>query len=711
MMDPSVPLIMLIAVFLTVGVPILAILAYIRLARLERAIGKTPQLTGRIYGVEQRLNAMEKRVASLAPNASQGTSEAHFPEISIPTASPPPKGSSAPLAPAEIVRTEQSRGTRSQVRPPTPQTPLTSLVPPAPPSHAAPLTRPSGPPRQAEAPATPVADEHAHSAPSPLGTATPAPSPIPPPPANSSPISLPPGSPKRGDDVETMIAGRWLNYVGILALALAVSFFLKYAFDNNWIGPAGRVTLGLLVGSALYPLGESLFHKGYDFYSDGITALGAAILYLSVWAGWHYYQIFRQSYAFPMMIVITAATAIVAVMRNSERMAFLAAIGGLLTPILVSTGKNAETVLFGYLVILGAGMLGISWVKDWKSLPPFVFIVTLIYFWSWYAVFYAEKEREETVAFATLFFVLFAALPAVGSLRRGEMTAPEIGMVLSNATQYLVALRLMLWPEYNWGLTFLLVALAGAHWAAERAVPRNGTRASQTARTIYGGLALAFLTLTIPVRFEGKWITIAWAIEGAILVWSGLRIRSRTLRSAGLILFLLVGIRLVAHPIQAEPVFLLNSRFLTIALSAASYLAAYVSAARSDTELEVGETQMYLALGGAANLLFLVGLSLEVWDFYGRMPSVGMDRSLSEQLALSVLWLMYASVLMGAGVKWKSAALRWQALVLLGVVILKVFFFDLSFLTRFYRILSFFFLGLVLLAVSFIYQRRTRSTS
>jgi uncharacterized membrane protein len=177
-----------------------------------------------------------------------------------------------------------------------------------------------------------------------------------------------------------------------------------------------------------------------------------------------------------------------------------------------------------------------------------------------------------------------------------------------------------------------------------------------------------------------------------------------------LVLFLLVLIRLIAYPIHAEPEFLLNSRFLTMAFCAASYLAAFIFAGQSDEELEVGETQIYLALGAAANLLFLVALSMDVWDLYGRMPSLGIDRSLAQQLALSVLWLLYASVLMAAGVRWKSAVVRWQALILLGVVIAKVFFFDLSFLTRFYRILSFFLLGLVLLVISFVYQRRTRTS-
>jgi uncharacterized membrane protein len=58
-----------------------------------------------------------------------------------------------------------------------------------------------------------------------------------------------------------------------------------------------------------------------------------------------------------------------------------------------------------------------------------------------------------------------------------------------------------------------------------------------------------------------------------------------------------------------------------------------------------------------------------------------------------------------SGVRLKSAALRWQGLALFGVTTLKVFALDLSYLRGFYRIASSIALGVVLLVVSFLYQR------
>jgi uncharacterized membrane protein len=129
-------------------------------------------------------------------------------------------------------------------------------------------------------------------------------------------------------------------------------------------------------------------------------------------------------------------------------------------------------------------------------------------------------------------------------------------------------------------------------------------------------------------------------------------------------------------------------------------------AATSDEELSEQESMAFVITSIAANILAIAASSLEVWDVFGRMPSLGIDRGHAQELALSMLWLVWALGLLGAGLWKKSEAIRWQALVLLGVVIVKVFLFDLSFLEKFYRIVSFLLLGLALMLISFYYQRQ-----
>jgi uncharacterized membrane protein len=652
-MESGAAFFILLGAFFLIGIPVLAIAAYVRAGELKKQVHReTPQLIARIYTLERQLTQIEKTVATLN-SSTVARSDAPAPSASTP-------------AVTDEVAAPPSTHVLSQMEVPRVRT-VPAVLP------VSPIQRPA--PVREHAPALSI-------------------------PASSA------STPSQSDGgFEAVIAGRWLNYVGILALLFAVTFFLKYAFDNNWVGPRGRVGIGLLMGSALYPGSHWLLDRGYKYFSEGIAALGAAVLYLSLWAGWHYYAIFSQSTAFALMIVVTAATMIVAAGRNSERIAFLALIGGLITPMLVSTGENHEVALFTYLTILGAGVLGIAWVRNWKSLPPAQFAATLIYFWGWYSDFYRDNELTTTIVFATVFFFLFATLPVIRSWREGELSGLEAGIVLVNSLAYLVALRQMLWPQNRWALTVAVLLLAAAHLVAERLLPEKRGGELRVARILYSGLALTFVTLAIPIRLDGRWITIAWAVEGAVLIWSGLRVRFAPMRWVGFVMFAVVAGRLAVISIPAGD-FLFNARFATFAIAVTCILAACYFASAAWTGLSETEKTAYRISAIGANVLALVALSLEVWDAFGRMPSLGIDRGHAQGLALSMLWLVYALGLLGAGLWKKSEAMRWQALVLLGLVIVKVFLFDLSFLEKFYRIVSFFLLGLALLLISFYYQRQ-----
>ena len=52
-------------------------------------------------------------------------------------------------------------------------------------------------------------------------------------------------------DLESLIGGRWFNWIGIIAVAIGVAFFLKFAFDKQWVGAGTRVSLSALLGIVL----------------------------------------------------------------------------------------------------------------------------------------------------------------------------------------------------------------------------------------------------------------------------------------------------------------------------------------------------------------------------------------------------------------------------------------------------------------------------
>src|SRR5260370_42072669 len=128
-------------------------------------------------------------------------------------------------------------------------------------------------------------------------------------------------------------------------------------------------------------------------------------------------------------------------------MVVLSLLGGLLTTILVSSGKDQQVVLFGYLILLGLGALAIATKKDWKSLVPIAFIGTQIYFWGWYSEFFHRTSPlERTVAFATLFFFLYGVSPAGKAIRGLAPEELDVAIILLNAFAYSVPRFISLWP-------------------------------------------------------------------------------------------------------------------------------------------------------------------------------------------------------------------------------------------------------------------------
>jgi len=89
-------------------------------------------------------------------------------------------------------------------------------------------------------------------------------------------------------DVESFVAGNLLNRIGALALIIGMGFFLKYAFDQNWISPVIQILTGIAVAIGLL-FGASHCNKqeNYKVFAQGIAGAGISIFYLSIFAAYN----------------------------------------------------------------------------------------------------------------------------------------------------------------------------------------------------------------------------------------------------------------------------------------------------------------------------------------------------------------------------------------------------------------------------------------
>jgi uncharacterized membrane protein len=118
-------------------------------------------------------------------------------------------------------------------------------------------------------------------------------------------------------------------------------------------------------------------------------------------------------------------------------------------------------------------------------------------------------------------------------------------------------------------------------------------------------------------------------------------------------------------------------------------------------------------IAGAALVLALSYVTLEIRRLYHGPQLTSGATGGAEQYTYSIAWLAFGVVLLGIGILFNSQRARLASAVVIALTILKAFLIDMSTLTGVYRALSFMCLGLVLVAIGWLYQRilfRRRST-
>jgi uncharacterized membrane protein len=517
---------------------------------------------------------------------------------------------------------------------------------------------------------------------------------------------------KEDGDLEKKIGQYWLNRIGIVAVLIGVSYFLKYAFENNWIGPGGRIVIGLLAGIGLVVWSERFRKLDYTAFSFSLKAVGIGTLYLSLWGAFQVYHLIPSAAAFAAMVIVTASTIALALSQNAELLASFALLGGFSTPVLLSTGENHEVVLFSYVFLLDVAILVMAIIRPWRRLLWGSFAGTIILYVGWYSDYYTNDQRALTVLFAALFAAIFAAIPLATRYERSTRFAgPSTTLILLpllNAAAFFLALFVM-YENQTVTLTWFALALAAAYLAIGGAFKKRFPgQDTKLLNLLHVAIAIAFITIAIPLKLDAQWITIAWLIESAVLLWVSVRTQTNFLRYLAAAALALGIIRLLFFDQFHTEMIVFNARFATYAVAIAVLGGIALFGKRHASE---NEMRFLYAAVVALNLLALIALTLEASDYFDRqMPFHGnytiyRDVSLARGFSYSAIWLVYGVALMTVGFWKRSAIARWQSLILIAFTIGKIFLYDVSQLGGGYRIVSFLALGAVLLGISFVYQR------
>ena len=544
--------------------------------------------------------------------------------------------------------------------------------------------------------------------------------------------------PRSREEWETLIGGKLLNRVGALALVIGVGFFLKYAFDNDWLNETARVVLGGAAGLLLVAGGHRFHRRGLSVFAQGVTGAGVGILYLSIYAAYDFYHLVPQPAAFLLMALVTAAALLLSLYYDARAIALLGWAGGFLTPFLLVTAQLNTWGLFIYITLLDAGLIAVLLSRrHWRVLEPLGIVATYATYLAWSFRADLPDGFGTALSFLVLWWGLFAWLSLYRSTTgdTGKRRWLWIAVTLNAAGFYVMLMRLSRHTEGIWdfigiqsvdaqnslayseGIATVLLSLA--YFALTARITRNTENRSAagvhaTATGVHATAAI-LLAIRAPLSFFTPFVTvIIWAVEALLLFGYGAYRERRVVRHAGTALLALsfAGIFLfggtyVSSLVSAYvPVFSSRTAAYWVLIGALLACAGMLQG-RTDS---MSDRRHYTVFQLGWTFLLLVWGTVEVLSYFQYL-AVTMEGGSPEQLqnlrqlAVSGVWLFGAALVMTLG-RWQDIpALRAAAIVYLGCTVVKVFVFDLMFLDTLYRIAAFLGLSAILIAVSYLYYR------
>ncbi|MCU1259056.1 MAG: putative rane protein [Bryobacterales bacterium] len=471
--------------------------------------------------------------------------------------------------------------------------------------------------------------------------------------------------------------------IAIAALGFTGGYLTPLLLSTNDDRPWALFGYVLILGAG----GMALVSRKSWRYLEPLLLAGTSLVYL-VWFSSH----FEHGKEFVATVFALAFYALF--WAFSSRATLIAAqILGMVAIAAIWSGPETQSLWIN--LLLGAAGLTAAERRSW---PQLAFTASTLFWFS--GLLWRGNHFPDTpwfgIAILTTAFLLFLGYVFrwCSRERNVETPAPYLGILALDGLLYFVICHLLLNPAYHAYLGLFAVAMAAIHLFVAWLLRQRLAPGAERPIVLSVGVAITFLILAVPIQFSQFRITMSWALEGAAFAWIANRTGNRRFGSAALVSFTLALVRLcvfdagmyssaVAHPLIA------NARLLTFLVTGVCFwLGAHWAERRS----------LALVLYIAGHFVVLWALLMEIFDWAFHRPSVG-------TVSASVLLAVYGIALVVLGVTVRSLVNRLLGLVLLALVVVKLYLYDVWQLEQTFRFVAFVVLGILLLTASFLYSR------
>ncbi len=487
---------------------------------------------------------------------------------------------------------------------------------------------------------------------------------------------------KNKGNFETNIGLKWLGSIGILALVIGIGYFLKYAFENNWINHLNRIILGVIVGFILILVGETISKKEkYINWGKTLVGGGIAITYFAIYAAYHFEEYrniigISQILDIILLSIVVLFAVILSIKDNSKIIASEAFSLGYITSLM---SGNFEFLTLAYISILAIGLIIISTYKNWPTMNIFNISATYIIYTYWYI-----SNQNQFILASVFLIAYFLLYNAQLFFSKENDKFSIINSILNSLFFYILYYNVLKVNQPNYDALFTLSMVIFSIIFYFLVLNRNKLSTTNL------GLGIFYLTILIPIQFDKEWITIFWALEVILLIILSDLFNKPTLRYGSYVVSgLLISKILLIDSVLLEEFkmtqFLESSRLF--AFLSGIILFYFLSWHMKNRDYKKEQIVPIIYSWFGTSLMGLLIL-LEMENYW-----------------VSVGWAVLAIVTLIVGFAANNKYLRLQGIILFGITIIRVFLYDTRELEPIYKTISFIVLGLILLLASFIYAK------
>jgi uncharacterized membrane protein len=322
---------------------------------------------------------------------------------------------------------------------------------------------------------------------------------------------------------EYFTGGNLVVRVGIIVLFFGVAFLLKYAAEHVQLSIKMRL-IGVTLGAfGLFALGWRLRDRRRGF-SLALQGGAIGVLYLTLFAALRLYGLLPPGATFALMAALGVISCLLAVRQDALAMAVLGATGGFLAPVLASTGQGSHVTLFSYYALLNVFVVAQAWFKAWRPLNLVAFVFTFGVGAFWGVTRYEPSQFATTEPFLLFFFAAFVAIAILFAFRSApQLTHYVDGTLVFGTPVVAMAMQMELVRDMSHGRAWSALVAGIVYLGLAAWLHRTQRDTLRLLKESFLAVGIAFLTLAVPLWLDDTWTAATWALEGAALVWIGLR--------------------------------------------------------------------------------------------------------------------------------------------------------------------------------------------